>query len=125
MPPPARGQKKAGDNVAKKRPGVVLYFEMSPAVERMNTEQKAALLDAILRYGEYGIEPDFHEDPRLDTTWSFIKQRIDQDGDAYEKKCEKARHAVYVREAEKKGKPPLSLEAWREFSEEEKKKLLI
>lgn len=111
--------------MAKRRPGVVLYFEMAPAVERMNVEQKAALLDAILKYGELGAEPDFHEDSRLDVTWSFVKQRIDQDGAAYEEKCEKARYSTYVREAEKKGKQPLTYDAWREFSRDEQKRLLL
>ena len=108
-----------------KRPGVMLYFDMSPSVERMEVHQKAALLDAILRYGEFGEEPDFRNDPRLDVTWSFVKQRIDRDGTAYAEKCEKGRYATYVREAEKKQKQPLNYEAWREFSRDEQKKLLL
>lgn len=114
-----------GGNVAKKRPGVMLYFDMSPSVERMDIHQKAALLDAILRYGEFGKEPDFRNDPRLDVTWTFVRQRIDMDGAAYEEKCEKGRYATYVREAEKKQKTPLTYEAWREFSRDEQKKLLL
>lgn len=125
MPPPVRNEWKAGDNVAKRRPGVMLYFDIAPSVERMDVPQKAALLDAILRYGEFAEEPDFHKDPRLDVTWSFIKQRIDHDGSAYEEKCEKARYSTYVREAEKKGKQPLAYDAWREFSRDEQKKLLL
>lgn len=111
--------------MAKKRPGVMLYFDMSPSVERMDIHQKAALLDAILRYGEFGEEPDFRNDPRLDVTWTFVRQRIDIDGAAYEEKCEKGRYATYVREAEKKQKTPLTYEAWREFSRDEQKKLLL
>lgn len=103
----------------------MLYFDMAPAVERMDMPQKAALLDAILRYGEFGDEPDFREDPRLEVTWSFIRQRIDHDGSAYEEKCEKSRYATYVREAEKKGIQPLAYDAWREFSRDEQKKLLL
>lgn len=111
--------------MAKKRPGVMLYFDIGPSVERMDVTQKAALLDAILRYGEYGDDPDFHNDPRLDVTWSFIKQRIDNDETAYAEKCEKARYSTYVREAEKNGKKAIAYDAWREFSREEQKKLLL
>lgn len=103
----------------------MLYFEMSPTVERMNVEQKAALLDAILKYGEFGEEPDFHEDARLDTAWIFIKHRIDLDGEAYAVKCEKNRHNAYIREAEKKGKQPLSYDVWKELSRDEQKRLLL
>lgn len=125
MLPPGRNAWKDGGDVAKKRPGVMLYFDMSPSVEKMNVNQKAALLDAILRYGEFAEEPDFRSDPRLEVTWSFIKQRIDHDGSAYAEKCEKGRYATYVREAEKKQKTPLTYDAWREFSRDEQKKLLL
>lgn len=122
---PARSAWTGGGEMAKRRPGVMLYFDMSPSVERMDIQQKAALLDAILRYGEFGEEPDFRNDPRLDVTWTFVRQRIDIDGAAYEEKCEKGRYATYVREAEKKQKTPLTYEAWREFSRDEQKKLLL
>ena len=111
--------------MAKRAPGIMLYFEVGPSVERMNTEQKAALLDALLRYGEFDEEPDFRNDPRLDVTWSFMKTRIDRDKETYAEKCEKGRYATYVREAEKKQRQVLTYEAWREFSREEQKKLLI
>lgn len=111
--------------MAKKRPGVVLYFDMAPAVEKMTTQEKASLLDAILKYGEYGEDPDFQNYPRLDVTWSFIKHRIDHDKSTYDEKCEKARYSTYVREAEKKGKQPLSFDSWREYTAEEQKNLLI
>ena len=111
--------------MAKKPPGVMLYFDMAPAVEKMDTAQKAALLDAILRYGEFGEEPNFYKDPRLDVTWSFIKRRIDADSDNYAAKCEKNRHNAYIREAEKRGMHPLPYEVWRDLSIDEQKKLLL
>lgn len=111
--------------MAKRTPGVMLYFDLSPSVDRMSVEQKAAFLDAVLRYGEFEEEPDFRNDPRLDVTWSFTKNRIDRDKEAYLEKCEKGRYATYVREAEKKQRQPLAYDAWKEFSREEQKKLLM
>lgn len=125
MPPPAKSRKKAGDSVAKKRPGVILYFDTKPAIKSLNAEQKASLLDAILEYGESGESPDFHDDPILQLTWSFVYPRIDKDGEAYMEKSEKARYAVYCREAEKKGIQAISYDAWREFSKDEQKRLLL
>lgn len=111
--------------MAKNVPGVMLYFDMASSIERMDVNQKAAFLVAVMRYGEFGEEPNFRDDPRLDVTWSFQKNRIDRDQEAYRERCAKGRYATYVREAEKKQRQPLSYDAWKEFSVEEQKKLLI
>ena len=103
----------------------MIYFDIAPVIEKMDDAQQAALLRAYLSYGEYGEEPDFHHDPRLETAWFFVKQGIDRDGMAYEEKCEKGRYATYVREAEKKQKTPVVYDVWRELSRDEQKKLLI
>lgn len=111
--------------MAKKRPGVVLYFDMAPAISKLTDSEKGVLLSAILNYGENGIFPNFSTNPRLDTTWIFIMQRMNKDNESYLERCEKSRYATYVREAEKKMRTPLTYEAWSEFSRDEQKNLLL
>lgn len=111
--------------MAKKRPGVMIYFDIASVIEKMNDAQQAALLRAYISYGRDGEEPDFQHDPRLETAWFFVKNSIDRDGMAYTEKCEKGRYATYVREAEKKQKVPVSYVVWRDLSKDEQKQLLI
>ena len=41
----------------KKQPGVILYFDVRPSLKRLNASEKGQLFEAILDYGEHGIEP--------------------------------------------------------------------
>lgn len=78
-----------------RQPGVMFYFEVRSCLKRLTLEEKGALFEAILDYGEFGTEPDL--DDRLLIAWDFIKPRIDKDRAAYEAKCEKARKAIASR----------------------------
>lgn len=109
--------------MAKKRPGVILYFDTKPAMKRLNKEQKGSLLEAILEYGEFGIMPDFHNDPYLQLAWDFIYPRIDSDGEAYMKKVGSNFYGVYCREAKKKGVEPIAFEIWNSLSNEAQQKI--
>lgn len=75
--------------MAKKAPGIMLYYEIRSALEHLSFDEKGQLLDAMLNYGEYGEAPDF-ADPTLAVTWSFIAMRIDADHKRYQNKCERA-----------------------------------
>lgn len=75
--------------MAKKAPGIMLYYEIRSALEHLSLDEKGRLLDAMLNYGEYGEAPDF-ADPTLAVTWSFISMRIDADHKRYQDKCERA-----------------------------------
>lgn len=75
--------------MAKKAPGIMLYYEIRSALEHLSLDEKGSLLDAMLNYGEYGEAPDF-ADPTLAVTWSFIAMRIDADHKRYQNKCERA-----------------------------------
>lgn len=63
-----------------KRPGIMLYFEVRPALRRLSDEEKGRLFEAILDYGENGILPIF--DGCLGVAWDFIQPRIDADSQA-------------------------------------------
>lgn len=74
-----------------KQPGVMLYFDIRPCLERLTMDQQGMLFRAILDYGEEGIEPDF--DYMLGIAWDFIKPRLERDRERYEEKvrqCEEA-----------------------------------
>ena len=105
------------------RPGVMLYFDMVPALQYLNYEQKGRLLDAILRYAEHGENPGF-DDPMLNMAWYFVVSRIDKDGEVYDGKIEQRRYAGYCSAAKKKELTPLPLDEWRELTAEEQKRLM-
>lgn len=85
----------------KKQPGVMLYFDTRSCLKRLTLEEKGALFEAILDYGEYGILPDLND--RLMIAWDFLQPRIDKDRAAYEAKCEKARQAIVSRWEKRRG----------------------
>lgn len=116
MLPPGNNGWKVGGRVAKKRPGVIVYFDTRSAMKRLNYEQMGRLYEAILDYGEFGKQPDFDNDPYLQLAWDFTYPRIDSDGEAYGKKIESNKYGVYCREAKKRGIEPIPYESWRELN---------
>lgn len=80
-----------------KRPGIMLYFDVLPALARLDLAQKGKLFESMLRYGENGAIPDFGDDAAVGVAWDFIRPRLDKDADAYERKRENAAKAVKKR----------------------------
>lgn len=93
------------------RPGVMLFFDVRPALKRLTVEERGRLFEAILDYGELGLLPDF--EGGLGIVWDFIQPRIDQDAARYADKVLKNRYSVYTREAKKAGIQPVEFEIWR------------
>lgn len=93
------------------RPGVMLFFDVRPAIKRLTVEERGRLFEAILDYGELGLLPDF--EGGLGIVWDFIQPRIDQDAARYADKVLKNRYSVYTREAKKAGIQPVEFEIWR------------
>lgn len=104
------------------RPGVVLYFDVLPALKYLEINQMGRLFQAILEYGENGKIPDFSDDPILGLAWCFIGPRIDRDGESYGEKQDQRKYAVYCREAKKNGVAPLSFDNWKNCPEDERKR---
>lgn len=96
----------------RKKPGVMIYFELRPALEMLSVEQKAALLDAIMDYGEKDIAPSF--DGVLAMAWHFVKQHIDRDAKNYDLKCRKASYSNYVKLCKEQGIVYVSFDEWDE-----------
>ncbi len=72
----------------KKKPGVMLYFDIRPALQRLSLEERGLLFEAILEFGEFKTEPCFTG--TLDVAWAFIVQRLIEDDKTYYNKCAKA-----------------------------------
>lgn len=93
------------------RPGVMLFFDIRPALKRLTIEERGQLFEAILNYGELGLLPDF--EGGLGIVWDFIQPRIDQDAERYADKVLKNKYSAYVREAKKADIQPAEFETWR------------
>ena len=95
-----------------KRPGMMVYFDLLQAMEELNWEQKGRLLEAMLRYGADGEEPEL--DPTCRMLWVFLRRQMDRDRRAYDERCRKSRYAVYCRVARREGIEPADYETWQE-----------
>ena len=80
----------------KKKPGVMIYFEICDALELLTNEQRGQIMMAILDYGQRGITPEF-EDATLAICWSFVKKRLDADDERYWKTVEQGANAARKR----------------------------
>lgn len=94
-----------------RRPGIMIYFDIRPALEFLSIEERGLLLDAMMDYGELGTVPEF-ESTTLKVAWAFIQPKLNHDAAMYEEKCKSSQYAVYCREARKKGIACASREEW-------------
>ena len=78
-----------------KQPGVMLYFDLRDSLDGLSCEDKGKLLDAILDYGKFGVVPEFSG--MLKMAWNFIRPRVDQDRDRYERLVNNRREAAASR----------------------------
>ena len=106
------------------KPGVVLYFDVLPALKFLSNEQMGKLFKAILEYGESERTPDFADDPLLGMAWCFVGPRIDRDGESYGEKKEQRKYAVYCREAKKCNVTPMVFDEWRRSTDKDRKNSL-
>ena len=71
-------------------PGIMMYFDFRPAIDKLSFEQLGRLFAAMLNYGEFGEVPEF-TDPEMSMAWGFVARYVDNDRKRYEAKCERAR----------------------------------
>lgn len=89
---------------AKHPPGVMLNFEkMRPICALLSAKDRGDLLLMILDYAELEQEPDLRPGSRLESVWPHIRKMVDQDSDAYQNKCDKAKKAAQTRWNRKRG----------------------
>ena len=102
----------------KERPGVLIYFELIPALERLTNEQRGRLLYGAIIFAHDGMEPKIDDDPILPVIWPLLASRIKSDGKRYSEQCEenalRRRFGCYRSAREKAGKSLLTYEEWKE-----------
>lgn len=92
------------------RPGVMIYFDVIPAIELLSSSDSGDLLKAILHYAKDGIDPVIPE--RLQIAWSFIKPLIDRDNERYEGMAQQNRYKAYKRECKRTDTELLDFDIW-------------
>ncbi|MBQ9492269.1 MAG: hypothetical protein IJR54_00830 [Oscillibacter sp.] len=97
------------------KPGVMIYFnQIRGLTKRMDDRQKVRLLDAIVNYAELGIEPDFSDDPLLDTAfYGAFALSVDRDDERFTEKSINRKYSNYARWSEKDHAYVVSREEWR------------
>lgn len=95
------------------RPGLLLYFDVLPALDKLPHAAVGELLLAALHYAKEGVEPSFG-DASLGFAWAFLRPSIDRDGAAYNEKQKRGDWLVYCRQCKKGGVDALDFDTWRE-----------
>lgn len=96
--------------MAKERPGVMIYFDILPALEKMGPADTGKLFIAVLRYAQEGVLPEL--EGATDLVWSFIKSNIDRDGARYRKKQLQGQWKAYCREEKRHAREYLEFDDW-------------
>lgn len=100
--------------MAKKKPGVMLYFRWRNSLRLLNHQQLGQLFAAILDYGETGQQLQ-SDDPFLLFAWNAILPDMDNDTRRYEEVVEKRRQAANRRWEQTTPTPPAREERVRDF----------
>lgn len=81
-----------------KRTGILIPFAFRRTLKLLRTDQKARLFDAVLAYGEEGIEPDFLGADNIGLAIAFeqLREKIDYDGKKYVERVDQNRRNAYV-----------------------------
>ena len=99
--------------MAKKRPGVMFYFEWIQIMEELTTAEQGALLMGALIYGKTGKVPTF-TDRAMRVAWRTIQSHVDADEDRYNERVQKGEESANRRwEGKKKQSAPLTGDADR------------
>ncbi len=96
------------------RPGVMLYFDITPLMRLLSEAQRGVLVLDILEYAENGTEPDYTDDRELAIAWTQIRPKLDRDGERYNECVMQRRYAVFSREEKRHGREPCSFEEWKQ-----------
>lgn len=94
------------------KPGVMIYFDILPAIRSMSNADKGILFEAILEYGLHRQRIPLTK--KTEVLWPLIQQRVDRDELQYNKAVVKRAYAAYVRWAKQNGEEPLDFTAWQE-----------
>ena len=81
--------------MSKDQKGFIVFGDNEPIFNKLTDEEAGQLLKGMVKYFNYGIEPDFND--KLDMAWVTVKLQMDRNAEKYEKRCEKNRENVKKR----------------------------
>lgn len=93
------------------RPGFMVYFDIRPAVLRLDLAQRGALFTALLDYAETGTLPDKLDD-LTGMAFDLIRPKLDKDAERYADKKLRSRYAAYCKVQDDRSEGRLSFEEW-------------
>ena len=105
------------------KPGVMIYFDIAPALRLLSDSEKGRLLDAVLSYGASGTIPVF--EGMLAMAWEFIKLKIDRDDTAYNNSIAQKQYANFCKKRATLNLSKVPFEDWQSASEDERRQMLI
>lgn len=94
----------------KKKPGVMIYFDLRYTLDRLSDAMVGKLFRAIMEYGETGCCPQLPD--KLLLLWPMIEMRLITDDFRYRENATKSRYAAYCRWSREKEIAPLCYEEW-------------
>ena len=94
----------------KKKPGVMVYFDLRGMLKLLPDAEKGKLFEAILEYGETGSVGELTDTLRI--VWPLIQNRLDKDSLRYTDVGTKRRYAAYVRWAKEHNEQPMEFRDW-------------
>ena len=94
----------------KKKPGVMIYFDMRGMLKLLPDAEKGKLFEAILEYGDTGKVGELTD--TLQIVWPLIQNRLDKDSLRYTDVGSKRRYAAYVRWAKEHHELPKDYRDW-------------
>ncbi len=104
----------------KRRPGIILPFDLLESLELFSLDEIGRLVLAVLRYGRRGEDTAF-EDRGLQTIFTQLKRSDDRDAEGWMRKTAAAQYSALCRTWNEKGITPPDRDSW---IEDEIKRLL-
>ncbi len=104
----ARQNEKEG-----KRPGVLIYFDIRPALEMLTLSERGELFTAILAFAEDGEIPTFAGS--LGMAWAFIRPQLEADAKRYRKTVVQNTYSSYCAKEKRAERKPMDFELWLEY----------
>lgn len=78
------------------KPGMMVYFTMTPAIKALTMEERGQLLTAMLDYAQMLKEPNFNEGGLM-VAWALAKAQLDVDDAKYTAVLAKRKKAAETR----------------------------
>ena len=118
------GRKKA------ERPGIVVYFDAIPTLQKLSADGKACFLMAVLNYGKTGEMPDLsdlqiNDKIRLETLFEQTLPRMDADEAKWKRATVRNQYAGYSSSAKRRGETPIPYDEYIDWEEHAEKQGLI